>query len=145
MKDGIHYPLGHYEYRFMPYGLSNSPTILQGFMNEVFQKFLHRFVIVYIDNILIYSWNLAEHRHHVTQVLHQLRKHHLYLKLEKCEFHCPRIQCLGYILSRDGIQMDQGQDQAIRDWPQCHVRLRAMTNEEATRTQNESTNIYLQK
>ncbi len=71
-----------------------------------------------IDNILIYSWNLAEHRHHVTQVLCQLRKHHLYLKLEKCEFHRPTVQFLGYILSADGIQMDQRKVQAIRDWTQ---------------------------
>ncbi len=102
----------------MPYGLSNSPSVFQGFMNEVFREFLHQFVIVYIDDILIYSRNLAEHRHHVTQVLEQLRKHHLYLKLEKCEFHRPTVQFLGYIVSADGIQMDQGKVQAIRDWPQ---------------------------
>ncbi len=69
-------PSGHYEYQVMPYGLSNSPSVFQGFMNEVFREFLHRFVIVYIDDILIYSRNLAEHRHHVMQVLQQLRKHH---------------------------------------------------------------------
>ncbi len=102
----------------MPYGLSNSPSVFQEFMNEVFREFLHQFVIVYIDDILIYSRNLAEHRHHVTQVLEQLRRHHLYLKLEKCEFHRPTVQFLGYIVSTDGIQMDQGKVQAIRDWPQ---------------------------
>ncbi len=101
-------PSGHYEYRVMPYGLSNSQSVFQGFMNEVFWEFLHRFVIVYIDDILIYSRNLAEHCHHVTQVLRQLRKHHLYLKLEKCEFHRPTVQFLSYILHADGIQMDQG-------------------------------------
>ncbi len=95
-------------------------------MNEVFREFLHRSVIVYIDDILIYSQNLAEHRHHVKQVLEHLRKHHLYLKLEKCEFHCSTVQFLGYILSAYGIQMDQEKVQAIlrpkvqaiRDWPQ---------------------------
>ncbi len=110
-------PSGHYEYQVMPNGLSNSPSVFQGFMNKVFWEFLHQFVIVHID-ILIYSRNLAEHRHHVTQVLQQLRKHHLYLKLEKCEFHHPTVQFLGYILSADGIQMDQGKVQVIRDWPQ---------------------------
>ncbi len=89
-------------------------------MNEVFREFLHKFVIVYIDEILIYSRKLAEHRHHVTQVLEQLRKHHLYLKLENCEFQPPVVQFLGYIVSADGIQMDQGKVQAIRDWPQPH-------------------------
>ncbi len=117
-KTGFITPSGHYEYQVMPYGLSNSPSVFQGFMNEVFREFLHQFVIVYIDDILIYSRNLAEHRHHVTQVLEQLRKHHLYLKLEKCEFHRPTVQFLGYIVSADGIQMDQGKVQAIRDWPQ---------------------------
>ncbi len=117
-KTGFITPSGHYEYQVMPYELSNSPSVFQGFMNEVFREFLHKFVIVYIDDILIYSRNLAEHRHHVTQVLEQLRKHHLYLKLKKCEFHRPVVQFLGYIVSADGIQMDQGKIQAIRDWPQ---------------------------
>ncbi len=79
-------PSGHYEYRVMPYGLSNSPSIFQGYMNEVFREFLQQFVIVYIDDILIYSRNLAEHHLHVKQVLEKLCHHHLYLKLEKCEF-----------------------------------------------------------
>ncbi len=109
-------PSGHYEYRVMPYGLSSSSSIFQGFMNKVFREFLHRFVIVYVENILINSRNLAKHRPHVTQVLRQLRKHHLYLKLEKCVFHRPMVKFLGYILSVDGIRMDQGKVQAIRDW-----------------------------
>ncbi|KAL0177034.1 hypothetical protein M9458_025928, partial [Cirrhinus mrigala] len=65
-------PTGHYEYRVMPYGLSISPSFFQTFMNEVFQEFLHRFVVVYIDDILIYSRNLAEHHQHIQQVLHKL-------------------------------------------------------------------------
>ncbi len=111
-------PSGHYEYRVMPYGLSNSLSVFQGFMNEVFREFLHRFVIVYIDDILIYSRNLAEHRHHVLQVLLQLRKHQLYLKQEKCEFHRTTVQFLGYVINPEGIQMDQGKVQVINSWPQ---------------------------
>ncbi len=76
-KTGFITPSDHYEYQVMPYGLSNSPSVFQGFMSEVFREFRE-----YIDDILIYSRNLAEHRHHVTQVLEQLRKHHLYLKFE---------------------------------------------------------------
>ncbi|KAI2643005.1 Transposon Tf2-8 polyprotein [Labeo rohita] len=110
-------PTGHYEYRVMPYGLSISPSVFQTFMNEVFREFLHRFVIVYID-ILIYSRNMAEHRHHVQQVLHKLREFRLYLKLEKCEFHRPSVHFLGYIISAEGMQMDQGKVSAIQDWPQ---------------------------
>ncbi|KAL0197572.1 hypothetical protein M9458_006112, partial [Cirrhinus mrigala] len=111
-------PTGHYEYRVMPYGLSISPSVFQTFMNEVFREFLHRFVIVYIDDILIYSRNMAEHRHHVQQVLHKLREHRLYLKLEKCEFHRPSVHFLGYIISAEGVQMDQGKISVIQEWPQ---------------------------
>ncbi|KAI2654616.1 Transposon Tf2-8 polyprotein [Labeo rohita] len=111
-------PTGHYEYRVMPYGLSISPSVFQTFMNKVFWEFLHPFVIVYINHILIYSWNLAEHRQHVQQVLHKLRDYSLYLKLEKCEFHRSSVQFLGYIISAEGVQMDQGKVSAIQEWPQ---------------------------
>ncbi len=110
-------PSGHYEYLVMPYGLSNALSVFQEFMNEVFREFLHRFVIVYIDDILIYSRNLADHRHHVVQVLQKLRHFRLYLKLEKCEFHRPTVQFLGYIIGREGIQMDQGKVTAVAEWP----------------------------
>ncbi|KAL0151898.1 hypothetical protein M9458_052790 [Cirrhinus mrigala] len=111
-------PTGHYEYRVMPYGLSISPSVFQTFMNEVFREFLHRFVIVYIDNILIYSRNMAEPRQHVQQVLHKLCQQRLYLKLEKCEFHLPSVQFLGYVILAKGVQMDQGKVTAIQNWPQ---------------------------
>ncbi len=75
-------------------------------------------MIVYIDDILIYSQNLAELRRHVTQILKQLRKHHLYLKLEKCKFHRTTVQFLGYVISSEGIQMEQEKVQAIQEWPQ---------------------------
>ncbi|KAI2653738.1 Transposon Tf2-11 polyprotein [Labeo rohita] len=111
-------PTGHCEYQVMPYGLSISPSVFQTFMNEVFREFLHRFVVVYIDDILIYSRNLAEHRQHIQQVLLKLRQHHLYLKLEKCEFHKPSVQFLGYNISAEGVLMDQGKVDAIQKWPQ---------------------------
>ncbi|KAL0148816.1 hypothetical protein M9458_055825, partial [Cirrhinus mrigala] len=110
-------PNGHYEYQVMAYGLSISPSVFQTFMNEVFREFLHRFVVVYIDDILIYSRNQAEHRQHVQQVLQKLREHSLYLKLEKCEFHQPSVQFLGYNISAEGVQMDQGKVSAILNWP----------------------------
>ncbi|KAI2649864.1 Transposon Tf2-11 polyprotein [Labeo rohita] len=110
-------PTGHYEYRVMPYGLSISPSVFQTFMNEVFREYLHRFVVVYIDDILIYSRNQAEHRQHVQQVLHKLRQHSLFLKLEKCEFHQSTVQFLGYNISAEGVQMDQGKVNAIQKWP----------------------------
>ncbi|KAI2642388.1 Transposon Tf2-8 polyprotein [Labeo rohita] len=84
----------------MPYGLSISPSVFQTFMNEVFREFLHRFVVVYIDDILIYSRNMAEHRQHVQQV------------------HKPSVQFLGYNISAEGMLMDQGKVGAIQKWPQ---------------------------
>ncbi len=110
-------PTGHYEYRVMPYGLVNAPSVFQGFMHEVLREFLHRFVIVYIDDILIYSRSLAEHRQHVAEVLQQLRKFQLYLKAEKCTFHQPTVQFLGYIINSGGIRMDEGKVEAISSWP----------------------------
>lgn len=83
----------------MPYGLSNSPSVFLNFMNKIFQKMLNKFVIIYIEDILIYSSSLTEHKRHVTQVLQRLCTHHLYLELEKYEFHRSTIQFLGYILT----------------------------------------------
>ncbi|KAL0149296.1 hypothetical protein M9458_055334 [Cirrhinus mrigala] len=110
-------PTGHYEYRVMPYSLPISPSVFQTFMNEVFWECVHRFVVVYIDDILIYSRNQAEHRQHVQQVLQKLLQHSLFLKLEKCEFHQSTVQFLGYIISAEGVQMDQGKVNAIQKWP----------------------------
>ncbi|KAG1953648.1 hypothetical protein F2P79_009189 [Pimephales promelas] len=93
----------------MPFGLSISPAVFQGFMNEIFRDYLNQFVIIYIDDILIYSANLSEHR---------LREHHLYLKLEKCKFHQSTIQFLGYVITPHGITMDQRKVDAVTNWPQ---------------------------
>ncbi|KAK3562524.1 hypothetical protein QTP86_034752 [Hemibagrus guttatus] len=110
-------PTGHYEYLVMPYGLVNAPSIFQDFIHKVLQEFLHRFVLVYIDDILIYSRNLAEHRHHVAEVLKRLREFQLFLKAKKCSFHQPSVQFLGYNIDSSGIRMDEGKVAAIRDWP----------------------------
>ncbi len=111
-------PTGHYEYLVMPYGLVNAPSVFQGFMHEVLQEYLHRFVLVYIYDILIYSRSLAEHRHHVAVVLQHLRQLHLFLKAEKCSFHQPSVQFLGYHIESSGIRMDEGKVEAIKTWPQ---------------------------
>ncbi|KAL0147689.1 hypothetical protein M9458_056998, partial [Cirrhinus mrigala] len=84
-----------------------TPSVVQTFMNEVFRESLHRFVVVYFDDILIYSRNQTKHRQHIQQVLQKLCEHSFYLKLEKCEFHQPSVQFLGYNISAEGVQMDQ--------------------------------------
>uniref|UniRef100_A0A9J8BTX3 ribonuclease H n=1 Tax=Cyprinus carpio carpio TaxID=630221 RepID=A0A9J8BTX3_CYPCA len=108
---------GHYEYCVMPYGLVNAPSVFQDFIHEVLREFLHKFVLVYIDDILIYSRSLAEHRRHVAEVLQRLRAFQLYLKAEKCSFHQPSVQFLGYNINSSGIRMDEGKVNAVRDWP----------------------------
>ncbi|KAL0185666.1 hypothetical protein M9458_017336, partial [Cirrhinus mrigala] len=108
---------GHYEYRVMPFGLANSPSYFQAFINEVFRDMLNRWVIVYIDDILIYSNSLSEHICHVRAVLQRLITHQLYAKEEKCEFHQDKVSFLGYIISADGVAMDERKVSAVLRWP----------------------------
>ncbi len=116
---------GHYEYRVMPFGLVNSPSIFQSFINDVFRDMLNRFVIVYIDDILVYSKTLEEHIHQVRSVLRRLIKHQLYAKLEKYEFHTTSVAFLGYIISPEGIAMDDNKVNAVVNWP-CPKNLKEL-------------------
>ena len=109
---------GHYEYRVMPFGLSNSPSVFQAFVNEIFRDMLHLKVIVYIDDILIFSDSLEEHVQDVRAVLKRLIENQLYAKLSKCEFHQTRISFLGYVISADGVLMDDSKVKAVVNWPQ---------------------------
>ncbi|KAI2660339.1 Transposon Tf2-6 polyprotein [Labeo rohita] len=110
-------PRGHYEYLVMAYGLANAPSVFQNFMNTIFQEYINRFVIVYIDDILIYSPSLTEHIGHVKLVLQKLREFSLFLKAEKCEFHVTCTSFLGYIISPTGVSMDERKVVAISSWP----------------------------
>ncbi|XP_075056507.1 uncharacterized protein LOC142142519 [Mixophyes fleayi] len=109
---------GHYEYLVMPFGLSNAPAVFQDLINEVLRDFLGGFVVVYLDDILIYSKSLLAHQTHVKQVLQKLRENHLYAKLEKCEFEVQKVSFLGYVISSEGFSMDSTKVQAIVDWVQ---------------------------
>ncbi|KAI2662464.1 Retrotransposon-derived protein PEG10 [Labeo rohita] len=108
---------GHYEYRVMPFGLANSSSYFQAFVNEVFRDMLNRWVIVYIDDILIFSNTYADHVQHVRAVLQRLIQHKLYAKEEKCQFHQERVSFLGYIISLEGVAMDDTKVNAVRNWP----------------------------
>lgn len=94
------------EYLVMPYGLTNAPAIFQSLINEVFRDMLNQFVIAYIHDILIYSTSLEEHITHVHAVLQCLTNHNLYVKVEKCEFHCSSVTFLGYVISQEGVEME---------------------------------------
>lgn len=110
-------PAGHYEYLVMPYGLVNGPSVFQNFMDEELGEFLGRFVLVYIDDILIFSKDPVEHQHHVSLVLQKLREFILFLKAEKCTFHQSSVEFLGYQLSERGVEMDDRKTEAITSWP----------------------------
>lgn len=116
-KSGFSTTRGHYEYTVMPFGLANSPSVFQAFMNDVFRDMLDQWVIVYIDDILIYSNTVEEHIQHVRTVLQRLIHHHLYAKLEKCEFHLTSVSFLVYIISAEGVTMDERKVTAVQEWP----------------------------
>ncbi|KAK3516480.1 hypothetical protein QTP70_017817, partial [Hemibagrus guttatus] len=116
-KTAFHTTHGHYEYRVMPFGLTNAPAVFQALINGVFQDLLGKGVIAYIDDILVYSKSLEEHVLHVREVLSRLQRHHLYVKLEKCEFHRRTVTFLGYVISQRGVEMDMVKVRAVTDWP----------------------------
>jgi hypothetical protein len=94
---------GHYEFLVMPFGLCNAPSTFQSIMNHVFPPFLHHFVLVFFDDILIYSKTWSSHLSHVNQVLHILSKHQLFLKQSKCPFGASEVEYLCHIVSKDGV------------------------------------------
>ncbi|KAK3573596.1 hypothetical protein QTP86_030019 [Hemibagrus guttatus] len=116
-KTTFHTTSGHYEYCVMPFGLTNAPAVFQALINGVFQDLLGKGVIAYIDDILVNSSSMEEHVRMVREVLCRLQQHHLYVKLEKCEFHRPTVTFLGYVISRHGVEMDVVKVQAVTEWP----------------------------
>ena len=116
-KTGFTTPLGHFEYLVMPFGLTNAPAVFQNLVNDILRDMLHQFVFVYIDDILIFSPSLAEHKLHVRQVLQRLLENRLFVKAEKCEFHVPSVAFLGFIISQGRLEMDPGNVTAVTDWP----------------------------
>ena len=90
---------GHYEFVVVPFGLTNALATFMCLMNSVFNKYLDKFVLVFLDDILVYSKNEEEHEGHLRLTLQLLREHHLYAKMSKCDFYRDRIQYLGHIIS----------------------------------------------
>src|ERR1700719_977792 len=102
----------------MPFGLTNGPATFQRFMNDIFSDLLDVHVIIYLDDILIYSDDPAEHKKHVREVLRRLQKHGLYARPDKCLFSRDSVEYLGFILSKEGLKIDPSKVQTIQDWPE---------------------------
>ncbi|GKC74231.1 putative reverse transcriptase domain-containing protein [Tanacetum coccineum] len=108
---------GHYEFLVMPFGLTNAPAVFMDLMNRVFHEFLDKFIIVFIDDILVFSKSKEEHEEHLRTVLQILRQEKLYAKFSKCEFWLSKVAFLGHIVSAEGITMDPAKVEAITKWP----------------------------
>ncbi|KAL4384307.1 hypothetical protein GQ457_15G015210 [Hibiscus cannabinus] len=108
---------GHYEFLVMPFGLTNAPSTFQATMNDLFRPYLRNFVLIFLDDILVYSRAWQDHLIHVRQVLQTLRDNGFVAKRSKCEFGRTQIEYLGHIVSREGLAVDPTKVGAIRDWP----------------------------
>jgi hypothetical protein len=107
---------GHYKFLVMSFGLTNAPAYFMYLMNAVFMNELDKFVVVFIDDILIYYKNKAEHVKHLRIVLQRLRDHKLYAKFSKCEFWLDSVKFLGHTISKEGISVDPSNVQEVMDW-----------------------------
>ncbi|GJX38275.1 putative nucleotidyltransferase, ribonuclease H [Tanacetum coccineum] len=107
---------GHYEFQVMPFGLTNAPAVFMDLMNHVCKSYLDKFVIVFIDDILIYSRNKEEHTNHLRIILELLKKDKLYAKFSKCDFWISIVQFLGHVIDSQGIHVDPAKIEAVKNW-----------------------------
>ncbi|GJS04585.1 putative nucleotidyltransferase, ribonuclease H [Tanacetum coccineum] len=107
---------GHYEFRVMPFGLTNAPAVFMDLMNHVCKPYLDKFVIVFIDDILIYSHNEKEHKEHLKTILELLKEEELYAKFSKCEFWINTVKFLGHVIDSSGIHVDPAKIEAVKNW-----------------------------
>ena len=107
---------GHFEFTVMPFGLTNAPVAFMDLIHRVFQPYIDQFVVVFVDDILIYSQSEWEHEYHLRIVLQLLRDHQLYAKFSKCEFWLTEVRFLGHLVSASGISVDLEKVEAVMIW-----------------------------
>lgn len=108
---------GHYEFLVLPFGLTSGPATFQAIMNEVFRPYLRKFVLVFFNDILIYSQSVEDHIIYVELVMQLLKQNQLYVNRKKCEFGKTHMAYLGHIISKKGVAVDDSKVQAMIDWP----------------------------
>lgn len=113
---------GHYEFLVMPFGLTNASSTFQALMNQVFRSILRRFLLVFFDDILIYSPDLTTHLMHLDVVFNLLRDNSLYANLKKCQFALFRIEYLGHWVSENGVEADEEKIRVIRQWQSLQIQ-----------------------
>ncbi|GJV73004.1 putative reverse transcriptase domain-containing protein [Tanacetum coccineum] len=116
LKTAFRTRYGHYEFQVMPFGLTNALAIFMDLINRVCKPYMDKFMIVFIDDILIYSKNKEEHEEHLKLILELLKKEELYAKFSKCEFWIPKVQFLGHVIDSKGIHVDPVKIESIKDW-----------------------------
>lgn len=112
---------GHYKFLVMPLGLTNALTTFQSVMNDIFRPYLQRFVLVFFDDILVYSMGLKTHLQHLETVLQTLRKYQFYANEKKCSFENYKVAYLGHVISSEGVAADIGKVTAMVKWPQPKI------------------------
>ena len=108
---------GHYEFLVMPFGLTNAPSTFQGLMNQIFKPYLQKFVLVFFNDILVYSSDWHSHLQHLRVVFDILKSNQLFVKLSKCQFGAIEVDYLGHVIGNQSIAMDSSNVQCIQDWP----------------------------
>ncbi|CAI7758786.1 unnamed protein product, partial [Closterium sp. NIES-54] len=109
---------GHYEFRVLPFGLTNAPATFQGMMQSIFSDFIDKFLVVFIDDLLVYSRTHEEHLNHLELVLARLSEHRLYAKRSKCEFAKTKLSFLGHVISHEKLEVDNSKVAVLKEWKQ---------------------------
>ena len=124
LKTAFRTRYGHYEFTVMPFGLTNAPAAFMDLMHRVFQPYLDQSIVVFVDDILIYSQSELEHEYHLRIVLQLLRDHQLYTKFSKCEFWLTEVRFLGHVVSASGVSVDPEKVEAVMSLERPNVNLR---------------------